>query len=724
MSGRSFAQDNGVRLKAQAPFPVYKGEETSLLGFSGGLHLPYFGQVDLDLDGNLDLVVKDAFSDRAYVFRSIVKGEEIVYEQAIDLESRLPSLLGVFYFIDINGDEKMDLITGIADLTVYINKSDGSVVFERQAKKLSYQAENSREKVTFQPGEQPAIADINGDGHLDILVFNEDGSRVVYYENQTTTKGVFDLKLITNTWGFFEESGINSDIKLGVGKKEGAHPGSKILAFDAEGDGDYDLLISDVTSSKINFLENGKSDLSLAHDSMISFTENYPGNEPIVIPYFPSFNLIDFDLDGDLDLLTSNSTRSPMVNGLIWAYENVGTTGFDFRLKTKSFLQEEMIDNGLNCIPAAADVDGDGDVDLVMSSINHENGDYSKSQFAMLSYYENTGSAEEPEYELKNNDYLGLAELESPFMSPCFGDLDNDGVIDLLVGNASGRLWFFKNQAGPNEAMDLAEKQLIEGLDVGVNARPSIYDVDKDGYNDMVIGEQAGYLNYYTGSSTFEFELQSERWGEIRTNGFFWEVLDTNDQGQVIDSTKFFLPEGNSHPTLADIDGNGQVDMMVGSAWGKMALYMNVDLSKSYFWPVKGWLQLDNHSRQIDKDMGEFTAPYFSDLNADGKPELMIGVYMGGLELFTSDSMVVGLPKVPKPEPLVVYPNPSNGLITIGGLSDNSTLIISNLNGQELERYSLLTNKNLQVELSKGIYVFTCLVGGHVYSKKVVVTGF
>lgn len=721
-----YGQNNGVRFKADPGFPYIIGNDTSLMGFSGGMHGPSFGSIDMDRDGLRDLVIKDARSNRAYVFLSEKDGDDVTYQRAIHLESELPSLLGVFIFVDVNFDGKMDIVTGNTIFEIYTNVSGEKIRFEKTQGPLRYDLEDERAMVRYQSGEQPTVADINGDGHMDILVFNGEGTRVLYYENEATQVGTFDLVLKSEKWGFFEESGLNSDITLGLSKKE-IHPGSKMLALDVEGDGDMDLMISDITSATINFLENGKADFGLSHDSMISTTSRFPVEDSIYIPTFPSFHLVDFNLDGKEDLICSNSSISPVLNGLIWAYENVSSTGYDFKLSTKSFLQEDMIDLGIDAIPTTLDVDADGDLDLLVSGINHLNDEVNQSQFASLTLFENVGTATAPVYKLKERDYLGLLSIESPYMCPTVGDLNNDGAPDLIVGNARGRLLYMENQAAANEPVDFAQRVLLkdgneETIDVGVNARPALYDLNEDGYMDFVVGEQAGNLNYFEGSEGFNFTLISEKWGHVKTNITYADTVKDGD-GNITDTLYFVLTEGNSHPAFADINGNGKVDLMVGSSWGRMYLYMDLEMEDSYYWPEKGWLEDPVLNRQIDKDLGESIAPHLADLDGNGYFELLIGTALGGLEIFTTDSVKVGLPKPVVTSELKAYPNPSNGRITLEGLEVGARLRIVDLSGKVVQEMRISSSDALQLDLPEGVFVIAQQAGNRISLQKVVVLG-
>jgi hypothetical protein len=69
--------------------------------------------------------------------------------------------------------------------------------------------------------------------------------------------------------------------------------------------------------------------------------------------------LIDFDLDGDLDLIVGSS------DGLIYYYKNTGTkTAPVYTAQTGTANPFNGINIGTNSIPTVQDVDGDGDTDL------------------------------------------------------------------------------------------------------------------------------------------------------------------------------------------------------------------------------------------------------------------------------------------------------------------------------------------------------------------------
>ena len=76
------------------------------------------------------------------------------------------------------------------------------------------------------------------------------------------------------------------------------------------------------------------------------------------------------------------------------------------------------------------------DLLLSGSSIYRAIGDESNGQIA---FYRNVGSASNPAFTLISDDWLGLSLLITSGIDPCFGDIVNDGLDDML-GNSEGRL--------------------------------------------------------------------------------------------------------------------------------------------------------------------------------------------------------------------------------------------------------------------------------------------
>ncbi|HEY0810234.1 MAG TPA: FG-GAP-like repeat-containing protein, partial [Longimicrobiales bacterium] len=131
--------------------------------------------------------------------------------------------------------------------------------------------------------------------------------------------------------------------------------------------------------------------------------------------------LVDIDADGDLDLFAGEAS------GEMNFVRNVGSkTAPMFKLESETFQQ---IDAGRRSHPAFADLDGDGDYDLITGN---ENGG--------VVYYRNDGNSKEPRFVSSTAFTLPLP----PMAAPVFVDINGDKVVELFTGSLSGGITFWR----------------------------------------------------------------------------------------------------------------------------------------------------------------------------------------------------------------------------------------------------------------------------------------
>ncbi len=141
---------------------------------------------------------------------------------------------------------------------------------------------------------------------------------------------------------------------------------------------------------------------------VISSASDFPAISPINFLIFPAPYYEDVDFDGVKDLIAtpniySKTYLSTDLQHSNWVYKNTGTnTQPNFTFSKTDLLQDQMIEVGDNAVPAFADYDGDGDLDLFIS-------EYTSAVTASTIYlYENTGTVSQPSFKLLNSNYLNF----------------------------------------------------------------------------------------------------------------------------------------------------------------------------------------------------------------------------------------------------------------------------------------------------------------------------
>lgn len=565
-----------------APFPVFDAQgEAYVHPFLGGLDVPRPQFVDIDGDGDHDLFLQERTNELMF-FENVgdARAAEFVWRT-----DRFMSLdIGEWNrFYDFDGDGDFDLLAETPFSYVRYYRNTGTPA-EPQFVQETDSVRTSTGAALFSDRQNiPAIVDLDCDGHLDLFLGRVDGTVMHYEGGALGTDGLPSFQLVTERF---------EDIEI-VGQLGTRHGANALKFADVDSDGDPDLLWGDYFEPAVLLIENTGS---CARPSLRS--------EPLALEVAEGDSLIssgyndvepaDMDGDGDLDLLMGvlggafNPNKTASDN--LWFYEDVEGRGLV--LTTQRYLTG--IDAGSESIPVVVDYDGDGDVDLLVSNKL----DATDLNSSRLLYFENRGGPGAPEMHLADTLNLGRAFHYAPAM----GDLDGDGDLDMILGNWSKNIHLLRNdgtRARPDYA--LVDSTYI-ALTRGSNATPALGDLDGDGDLDLIVGEGSGSLNYYenTGTaSSAEFTLVSDEYGDI-------------DTGR------------RSFPSLVDFDGDGDLDLLLGKESGGADLYRNTGAEGH---------PIFEHDPTFVIDLPPVSTPVMTDLNGDGRLDVLSGGTAGGIRL-------------------------------------------------------------------------------------------
>ncbi|AKB51197.1 cell surface protein [Methanosarcina barkeri str. Wiesmoor] len=243
--------------------------------------------------------------------------------------------------------------------------------------------------------------------------------------------------------------------------------------------------------------------------------------------------LADLDDDGDYDLLDG------VYSGYAYGYENTGTKNSPVWTSKSAWNTPDIGSSAALCL---ADLDNDGDYDLLIGD-----------KIGKVHGYENTGTKNSPVW--TTNSAWDVPDIGSSAV-PCLVDLDNDGDYDLLIGEKSGKVYGYENTGTKNSPVWTANSAW-DVPDIGSYAAPCSSDLDEDGDYDLLIGNTDG--------TSYAYENTGTKNSPVWTQKSAWNAPN--------------IIEPIAHPYLADLDGDGDYDLLVGAYGGSIYGYENTAVS-------------------------------------------------------------------------------------------------------------------------------------------------
>ena len=193
--------------------------------------------------------------------------------------------------------------------------------------------------------------------------------------------------------------------------------------------------------------------------------------------------------------------------------------------------------------PATIDIDGDGDLDLVVAN-----------NYGYFGAIQNNGNGTWTQLTGAANPFDGIVDVY--FADPTGIDYDGDGDMDVVSGSSFGDLYALRNDGGGTFTFLTGGGRPFggAGFDVGSFSSAAAGDVDGDGDDDLVVGEADGTINTFINGGA----------------GVFTLAVGAANPFNGIDVGSYSIP------TLVDIDGDGDADLVVGdNAGGDTRVFLN-----------------------------------------------------------------------------------------------------------------------------------------------------
>ena len=340
-----------------------------------------------------------------------------------------------------------------------------------------------------------------------------------------------------------------------------------VYATDIDLDGDVDVLGSARRADTVTWWENDGSE---------SFTENpiqtnFDGAETVYAA--------DIDGDGDIDILAASNED----DDIAW-WENTATFSFEPSWTTYSINSTAV---GAESV-FVADIDGDGDLDVVAALSGEEGG------VTEVAWYENDGTPSNGWTYHTVKSYTGTG-INDVFVA----DMDGDGDLDILSVDGSGnddKVLYHINDGTPGNGV-WSTKTVVSGSDADGAVSVHAADIDDDGDLDIVAA----------------FSMESN---------IAWFENDGTPDNDDWTQHDVYASDSDKQPydiDVGDIDGDGDLDIVEADQENKVRWYENDGTPGSGDWS----------STRIKGGLSGVISVAIADMDNDGDLDVVSAAYSG-----------------------------------------------------------------------------------------------
>lgn len=507
--GNKDQKNEVINAMPSTPIPNYAFKNNGDLTFSNssedwGLNTPSFSNGaaygDLDNDGDLDIIVNNV-NQELFIYRNNAEKNGNNYLK-IDLKGDVPNTFGIGSVVELFTDNEIirqelipsrgfqssvayEMTIGLGqkkqidslrviwpndktqilksvdvNTSLILKQADANIIFQNNSenkqpflseigssiashiedKHIDFDYEGLISKMLSQEGPAVAIADVNNDGNEDVFIGGAKGDPAKIYLH--SGNGV-----------------LKPDYVQDVFRADRLFEDTASTFLDIEGDGDMDLVVGsggNIPGDAKNYtnriyINDGKGNFSKSPNTLKSLNTNVS----VIAPY-------DFDADGDVDLFIGSRSVPGIygVNPEHLLLENDGTGNFSDVTESKAFHLKNV---GMLTDAKWADIDGDSKKDLVLTT-----------DWGSPKIFKNNGRRLSP---LANSldSLLGWWNTVYP------KDLDNDGDIDLILGNQGSNSVYngtneapskmFINDFDDNGTIEQIVTRSVENRDVPISMK-------------------------------------------------------------------------------------------------------------------------------------------------------------------------------------------------------------------------------------------------------------